>query len=86
MRFTKKVSVWPVGFTGGVRAEGPKCNNGHVVGYHSGWASWRKFPLDMAGSEIPDPTYAYTTIRCDEVRFSFLFLGTSICSKSGCYF
>ena len=51
MRFTKKVSVWPVGFTGGLFAEGPICKNGHVTGFHTGWAPHRKFPLDMAGMQ-----------------------------------
>ena len=32
------------------------------------------------------PMLTQLTIRCDEVHFSFLFLHTSICSKSGCYF
>ena len=52
MRSTKKVSVWPVGFAAGVLAEGPLCKDGHVTSFHSGWASYRKFPLDMAGTVV----------------------------------
>ena len=28
MRWTKKVSVWPVGLSGGLKFEGPFCENG----------------------------------------------------------
>ncbi len=49
MRSTQKVSVWPVGFAGGLRAEGPICKDGHVTGFHTSWAPERTFPLDMAG-------------------------------------
>ena len=31
MRWTKKVSVWPVGLSGGLKFEGPLCENGCVV-------------------------------------------------------
>ena len=49
MRYTKKVSVWPVGFAGGLLAEGPICENGKVINWHVGWSPERKFPVDMAG-------------------------------------
>ena len=49
MRYTRKVSVWPVGLVGGLLAEGPICANGKVVKWHVSWSSYRKFPLDMAG-------------------------------------
>lgn len=49
MRYTKKVSVWPVGLVGDLLAEGPVCRNGRVVSWHVAWAPNRKFPVDMAG-------------------------------------
>ena len=54
MRYTKKVSVWPVGFVGGLKVEGPRCTNGRVTGFHVSWSPRRKFPLDMAGIIIAD--------------------------------
>ena len=49
MRYTKKVSIWPVGLAGGLKAEGPICKNGRVISWHAGWSPNRKFPVDMAG-------------------------------------
>ena len=49
MRYTKKVSVWPVAFAGGLKHEGPICNNGVVTRFHVSWSPHRKFPMDMAG-------------------------------------
>ena len=50
MRWTKKVSVWPVGLSGGLKFEGPLCENGHVVDWHTMWERSRAFPIDMAGT------------------------------------
>eukprot|EP00053_Salpingoeca_punica_P011441 m.101987 g.101987 ORF g.101987 m.101987 type:complete len:331 (+) comp15673_c0_seq1:151-1143(+) len=52
MRYTKRVSVWPVGLSGGVRYEGPKVIDGVVVGFYVGWRPDRKFPVDMAGFAV----------------------------------
>ena len=52
MRRTKRIGVWPVGLSGGVRWEGPVVENGTVVRFHSGWAAGRKFPIDMAAFAI----------------------------------
>lgn len=54
MRFTKKVSVWPVGLVGGLLVERPEVNvtTGHVVGWNSQWRPERPFPIDMAGFAI----------------------------------
>lgn len=52
MRFTRRVSVWPVGLTGGLRFEGPVCSNGKVTGWHTAWHPERPFPLDMAGFAV----------------------------------
>ena len=56
MRYTNKVSIWPVAFAGGLLAEGPKCKSGRVTGFHTSWAPNRKFPIDMAGIV----SYAYS--------------------------
>lgn len=55
MRYTKKVSVWPVGICGGLRFEGPLCSNGRVTGWHTVWELERPFPLDMAGFAVGLP-------------------------------
>ena len=41
MRETKRVSVWPVAFTGGVIVEGPICKDGVIDKWHNGWAPER---------------------------------------------
>ena len=55
MRYTRKVSVWPVGICGGLRFEGPLCSNGRVTGWHTAWDLNRPFPLDMAGFAVAIP-------------------------------
>lgn len=52
MRYTKKVSVWPVGLVGGLRWEGPICENGAVVKFYVAWRPERPMPVDMAGFAI----------------------------------
>ena len=52
MRWTKGVSVWPVGLTGAARFAGPIVKDGKVVDFHTNWAPNRSFPLDMAGFSI----------------------------------
>lgn len=51
MLSTKKVSVWPVAFAGGLLVERPivNPNTGLVDSFNSMWKSQRPFPLDMAG-------------------------------------
>ena len=49
MRYTKLMSVWPVGICGGLRWEGPVCRNGQVTSWHTAWAPERPFPIDFAG-------------------------------------
>ena len=49
MRWTKVVSVWPVGLSGGARWAGPIVSDGKVKSFHTNWAPNRTFPLDMAG-------------------------------------
>lgn len=55
MRYTRKVSVWPVGICGGLRFEGPVCADGRVTCWHTAWEVNRPFPLDMAGFAVGLP-------------------------------
>lgn len=52
MRYTKKVSVWPVGLVGGLKWEGPICKDGSVVKFYTVWQPTRPMPIDMAGFAI----------------------------------
>ena len=58
MRYTKTISVWPVGLVGGVIAEKPivswdKLSGSYKVsGWDVGWAPNRLFPIDMAGFAV----------------------------------
>lgn len=52
MRYTRKVSVWPVGLVGGLMVERPLVKNGKVVGWNTVWKANRPFPIDMAGFAV----------------------------------
>ncbi|KAM4547115.1 galactosylgalactosylxylosylprotein 3-beta-glucuronosyltransferase 1-like isoform 2-T3 [Fundulus diaphanus] len=53
MRSTKKVSVWPVAFVGGLRYESPKINAlGKVFGWKTVFDPQRPFAIDMAGFAV----------------------------------
>lgn len=53
MRSTRKVSVWPVAFVGGLRYESPKINTmGKVYGWRTVFDPHRPFAIDMAGFAI----------------------------------
>jgi galactosylgalactosylxylosylprotein 3-beta-glucuronosyltransferase 3 len=53
MRFTQRVSVWPVGLAGYLRYESPIVgHDGHVVGWFTAWKPRREFALDMAGFAV----------------------------------
>lgn len=52
MRYTKKVSVWPVGLVGGLKWEGPICKDGSVIKFYTLWKPERPMPVDMAGFAI----------------------------------
>nr|XP_055063826.1 galactosylgalactosylxylosylprotein 3-beta-glucuronosyltransferase 1 isoform X1 [Misgurnus anguillicaudatus] len=53
MRKTRKVSVWPVAFVGGLRYESPKVNSlGKVVGWKTVFDPLRPFAIDMAGFSV----------------------------------
>jgi hypothetical protein len=49
MRWTQKVSVWPVGLVGYLRYEAPVVENGKVVSWFTYWEPNRPFAMDMAG-------------------------------------
>ena len=50
MRYTKAISVWPVGFVGSLLYEGPVVKEGVVVGWRT--VFHRKYPVDMAAFAI----------------------------------
>lgn len=52
MRYTRKVSVWPVGLVGGLMVERPLVKNGKVTGWNTIWKANRPFPIDMAGFAV----------------------------------
>lgn len=52
MRYTKVVSVWPVGLLQSSVFENPIVVNGKVVGFDSNWKKKRDFAVDMAGFAI----------------------------------
>ncbi|KAM4726653.1 galactosylgalactosylxylosylprotein 3-beta-glucuronosyltransferase 1-like isoform 1-T2 [Anableps anableps] len=53
MRSTKKVSVWPVAFVGGLRYESPKVSGqGKVYGWKTVFDPHRPFAIDMAGFAV----------------------------------
>ncbi|XP_023815293.1 galactosylgalactosylxylosylprotein 3-beta-glucuronosyltransferase 1-like isoform X1 [Oryzias latipes] len=53
MRFTTKVSVWPVAFVGGLPYESPKVNSsGKVYGWRVIFDPHRPFAIDMAGFAV----------------------------------
>lgn len=53
MRFTKKVSMWPVGLVTKVGLSSPVVSrDGVVVDFYDGWIANRKFPVDMAGFAV----------------------------------
>ena len=52
MRYTKKVSVWPVGLSGYLRYESPIVTNGRVTGWFTYFRPDRGFAMDMAGFAV----------------------------------
>lgn len=65
MRYTKKVSMWPVGLVTKVGLSSPVVDDrGVVVDFYDGWFANRKFPVDMAG-------FAVNVEFLLQVKFSF---------------
>lgn len=52
IRWTKKVSVFPVGLVGGLAVERPRVENGAVVGWDVVFGRSRPFAVDMAGFAV----------------------------------
>ncbi|XP_064600134.1 galactosylgalactosylxylosylprotein 3-beta-glucuronosyltransferase 3-like isoform X2 [Liolophura sinensis] len=52
MRYTKKVSVWPVGLVGKLRYERPIVQDGKVVEWFTYFKPQRPFAMDMAGFAV----------------------------------
>lgn len=55
MRFTKKVSMWPVGLVTKFGVSSPIVRNGKIDGFYDGWIGGRKYPVDMAGYAVSVP-------------------------------
>lgn len=52
MRFTKRVSMWPVGLITKLGVSSPIVKDGVFSGFYDGWIAGRKFPVDMAGFAV----------------------------------
>uniref|UniRef100_A0A6A7G4T9 Galactosylgalactosylxylosylprotein 3-beta-glucuronosyltransferase n=2 Tax=Hirondellea gigas TaxID=1518452 RepID=A0A6A7G4T9_9CRUS len=49
MRWTKRVSMWPVGLVTGLALSSPILRHGRFLGWYDGYLAGRKFAVDMAG-------------------------------------
>ena len=45
MRYTKKVSMWPVGLITKYGVSTPIVKNGTIAGFYDGWNGGRKYPV-----------------------------------------
>ncbi|KAK7079124.1 hypothetical protein SK128_014247 [Halocaridina rubra] len=52
MRWTRGVSMFPVGLVTSLGVSTPIVKEGKVVGFYDGWIAKRKFPVDMAGFAV----------------------------------
>lgn len=52
MRYTRKVSMWPVGLVTKFGISSPIVKNGQLIGFYDGWIGGRKYPVDMAGFAV----------------------------------
>ncbi|XP_035780592.1 LOW QUALITY PROTEIN: galactosylgalactosylxylosylprotein 3-beta-glucuronosyltransferase S-like [Anopheles albimanus] len=52
IRYTKKVSMFPVGLIGDYAVSTPIVRNGKVEGFFDSWPAKRKWPVDMAGFAV----------------------------------
>ncbi|XP_053667133.1 galactosylgalactosylxylosylprotein 3-beta-glucuronosyltransferase S [Anopheles marshallii] len=52
IRYTKKVSMFPVGLIGDYAISTPIVRNGRVEGFFDSWPAKRKWPVDMAGFAV----------------------------------
>ncbi|XP_071158804.1 galactosylgalactosylxylosylprotein 3-beta-glucuronosyltransferase 1-like [Mytilus edulis] len=59
MRYTKKISVWPVGFVSEKKYQTPILENGKVIKFDAWNTKHRKFPIDMAGFALNTKTFYF---------------------------
>ncbi|KAK4315007.1 hypothetical protein Pmani_013748 [Petrolisthes manimaculis] len=52
MRYTEKVSMWPVGLVSKEGLSTPVVSEGKFQGWFEGWIGGRTFPVDMAGFAV----------------------------------
>ncbi|KAK4329346.1 hypothetical protein Pmani_000295 [Petrolisthes manimaculis] len=52
IRWTRKVSMFPVGLVTSLGVSTPIVRSGQVVGFYDGWIAHRTFPVDMAGFAV----------------------------------
>ncbi|XP_044764782.1 galactosylgalactosylxylosylprotein 3-beta-glucuronosyltransferase P isoform X2 [Coccinella septempunctata] len=52
IRYTKQVSMFPVGLITKLGVSSPIVRNGKFTGFYDGWMAGRKFPVDMAGFAV----------------------------------
>lgn len=52
IRYTKKVSMFPVGLIGLYAVSSPIVRHGEVIGFFDSWPASRLFPVDMAGFAV----------------------------------
>ncbi|KAL7643435.1 UNVERIFIED_CONTAM: hypothetical protein RMT77_005417 [Armadillidium vulgare] len=52
IRFTQRVSMFPVGFIGEYRVSSPIVKKDKVVGFYDSWIGGRKFAVDMGGFAV----------------------------------
>lgn len=52
MRYTRKVSMWPVGLVTKFGMSSPVVRDGKLAGFYDGWIGNRKYPVDMAGFAV----------------------------------
>lgn len=81
MRYTKKVSVWPVGLVGAMKFERPVVENGKVVRFHTGWRPNRPFPVDMAGFAVSLKLVLANPEACFDGNAEMGFLESSFLEK-----
>ena len=64
MRYTKKVSMWPVGLVTNYGLSTPVLKNGSHVDWYDGSYRSRMFPVDMAGFAVGVEFYKKVKCMC----------------------
>ncbi|PVD25327.1 hypothetical protein C0Q70_15827 [Pomacea canaliculata] len=81
VRKTNNISMWRVGFAGGLLVEGPVCLNGKVTGWRTFWAPKRRYPVDMAAfalgldllAQFPQANFSHE-VKAGHLETEFLSL------------